>query len=664
MRGGWVERGTVLIRLSRPHFAFYRGYLEGLDVGPLASHYLETAAGVEDAAGDLRLAQSAVKWIRDQVLVLARRNLSASSARVLLLAREKLDVVYDGTLPTLEAFREERDPDEFYTEAEIILLYQEEYGNVSVRAKRQAARNARLRAKQIDALWQLEELVGVDPALDHGVDGWLDPAIAKRLIAANITTLQHLADAIQGLGFRWYARVPRIGIKAAAHIVRWLTEPSVSSALGVVLHRRALVRRADLGPKVAPTMAPRTDIVPLEYFIVPAGLDGATGSNRGERSLLSAHNDLAAINAWLSRCKPQSHTRRSYRKEAERFLLWSIMEKGKPISSLSVEDCIDYRDFLWNVGRMTPVDWSQRFKLPQDRWLGARGMQRWSPLWRPFEGMLSAGSQKTALVIVQALCQWLTEQHYLHGNPFKSVGRLAKRDGKIDVSRALTLAEWTAIKTYLASMPSDDRYYRLRFILVLAYSTGLRLSELASLKKRDLKTFARAGESEMQWELTVTGKGEVTREVQLNLFVANEIRHYFKRRGHASFAEAPADAPLIAALPAAEGKNPGAGEGESSQAADEPLGQSRLYDILKDFFGEVADSLESEEPEMAERIRRASTHWLRHTFATHALHSGVPLEVVRDLLGHKSLATTSVYVTTERDNRSREMEKFGMTVVL
>ncbi len=67
---------------------------------------------------------------------------------------------------------------------------------------------------------------------------------------------------------------------------------------------------------------------------------------------------------------------------------------------------------------------------------------------------------------------------------------------------------------------------------------------------------------------------------------------------------------------------------------------------------------------MAERIRRASTHWLRHTFATHALHSGVALEVVRDLLGHKSLATTSVYVTTERDNRSREMEKFGRMAVL
>jgi hypothetical protein len=50
MRGGWVERGPALIRLARGHFAFYRGYLDGLDIGDLAQRYLETATGTEDAA--------------------------------------------------------------------------------------------------------------------------------------------------------------------------------------------------------------------------------------------------------------------------------------------------------------------------------------------------------------------------------------------------------------------------------------------------------------------------------------------------------------------------------------------------------------------------------------------------------------------------------------
>jgi hypothetical protein len=66
MRSGWVECGTVLIRLTRAHFAFYRGYLEGLDPGTLAQRYLESAATVDDAVVDRRVARSSIGWIRAQ----------------------------------------------------------------------------------------------------------------------------------------------------------------------------------------------------------------------------------------------------------------------------------------------------------------------------------------------------------------------------------------------------------------------------------------------------------------------------------------------------------------------------------------------------------------------------------------------------------------------
>ena len=658
MRGGWVEHGTVLIRLTRPHFAFYRGYLEGLALGPLAHRYLETAIGTEDAATDLRIAQSSVGWVRDQLLVAARRSANPTTARLIGLAPERFQIDYAETVPSLEAFREERDPYEVYSEEDLIGFFQEQYGDGSVHAvrnsARKAARNARLRTRQMIALWQLEELVASDPKRTDGVDGWLDPALAARLKDSGLTTLQLLIDAINGFGFRWYAKVPKVGKKAAAQIIKWLTEPGVSAALGVRLHARGLAPRSQLAATVPAMYPPRTDIVPLENLLIPPALDGAKGTNRGERSLLSAHNDLAAIQAWLNKCKPGGHTVRSYRKEAERFVLWAVVEKGKPVSSLTVEDCVDYRDFLWDLGRVTPALWSRKFSIEQARWLGTRGTPRWSEFWRPFEGPLTASSQKTALVIIQSLCQWLTDQHYLHGNPFKSVGRLARGADRIDVTRALTGAEWKAVKAHLSQMASDERYFRLRFVLVLAYSTGARLSELVAMRKRDLRSFSRDDETEQQWEIRVTGKGEVTREVQLHLFVMNEIRSYFRQRGHVTFDAAPADAPLIASLEA----DPQTG------CADAPLSSSRLYDVLKGFFAEVADTLPPAQHAMAERLRRASTHWLRHTFATHFLQTGGELAILRDLLGHKSLATTSVYVTTERDNRSRAIEKFGRNAVL
>lgn len=654
MRGGWVERGTVLIRLTRPHFAFYRGYLEGLALGPLALRYLETAIGTEDAATDLRIAQSSVVWVRQQLLVAARRSAHPATARLLSITPERLRLDYGLDVPTLEAFREERDPYEVYSEDELIGMFQEQFGDESARLKRLVSRNARLRSRQLIALWQLEELVAADPKLSDGVDGWLDPALASRLKAAGLLTLLDLVEAINGFGYRWYTKVPRVGEKAAAQIVRWLIEPGVSAALGITLHARGLMPRQDLPAAQLPQPVQRTDIVPLESLLIPPALDGACGSNRGERPLLSAHNDLAAIQAWLGKCKPGGHTVRSYRKEAERFILWAIVEKGKPVSSLSVEDCIDYRDFLWDLGRVTPAVWARKFRIEQARWLGKRGTPRWSAFWRPFEGPLTASSQKTALVIIQGLCQWLTDQHYLHGNPFKSVGRLARGADRIDVTRALTNAEWKVIKTYLSEMETSDRYYRLRFILVLAYSTGARLSELVSMRRRDLRSFTRDGEADLQWEIRVTGKGELTRDVQLHLFVMNEIRGYFRLRGYPSFDDAPADAPLVASLD----------RSAASQLADQPLSSSRLYDVLKGFFAEVAQSLPAMQHETADRLRRASTHWLRHTFATHFLQTGGELAILRDLLGHKSLATTSVYVTTERDNRSRAIEKFGRNAVL
>ena len=49
----------------------------------------------------------------------------------------------------------------------------------------------------------------------------------------------------------------------------------------------------------------------------------------------------------------------------------------------------------------------------------------------------------------------------------------------------------------------------------------------------------------------------------------------------------------------------------------------------------------------AQRFEKASTHWMRHTFARQALVDGVPIEVASELLGHASIDTTSIYSTQE-----------------
>ena len=68
--------------------------------------------------------------------------------------------------------------------------------------------------------------------------------------------------------------------------------------------------------------------------------------------------------------------------------------------------------------------------------------------------------------------------------------------------------------------------------------------------------------------------------------------------------------------------------------------------------------------EDAKQLRKASTHWLRHSHGSHALNgrpgeAGVPIQVVQNNLGHASIGTTSGYLTTERDMRLAAMKGFG-----
>jgi integrase len=83
---------------------------------------------------------------------------------------------------------------------------------------------------------------------------------------------------------------------------------------------------------------------------------------------------------------------------------------------------------------------------------------------------------------------------------------------------------------------------------------------------------------------------------------------------------------------------------------------STLYGQLKGFFTECAKQLDQNDEAGAKRSRAASTHWLRHTHASHWIARGTPVEIAQQNLGHASLATTTVYVTTEQKRRMKAIQ--------
>jgi site-specific recombinase XerD len=77
-----------------------------------------------------------------------------------------------------------------------------------------------------------------------------------------------------------------------------------------------------------------------------------------------------------------------------------------------------------------------------------------------------------------------------------------------------------------------------------------------------------------------------------------------------------------------------------------PVGQAMSYRALKDFFDRLAT-------DCGFAVR---PHMMRHTAATAWVRAGVPLDVVRALLGHVSLASTTVYLHASDDDCRRAVE--------
>jgi site-specific recombinase XerD len=228
--------------------------------------------------------------------------------------------------------------------------------------------------------------------------------------------------------------------------------------------------------------------------------------------MLDASNDYEAVQAWLS-LHESAATQRTYRKEAERLILWAIVERGRALSSLTTEDAVAYRTFL-------------RRPTPRERWVGPL-RPRSSPDWRPFAGNLSARSAAHALSILGALFRWLIEQRYVLANPFAGVKvRGSGRAAALDASRAFTEGEWRLVRTIADGLEwsygwTAPAAHRLRFLLDMGFASGLRASEMVGATLGHIETDAR-GE---HW-LRVTGKGHKVGKVALPPLAWEALTHY------------------------------------------------------------------------------------------------------------------------------------------
>jgi integrase/recombinase XerD len=167
------------------------------------------------------------------------------------------------------------------------------------------------------------------------------------------------------------------------------------------------------------------------------------------------------------------------------------------------------------------------------------------------------------------------------------------------------------VQRLLEAPPSDTAMgLRDRAILAILYGTGIRASECAGLNEEDVDLDDRT--------IRVRGKGGHERTVPLNASVVEVLVSYRAQRGEVQ--------PRDRFFQSRRGRG---------------MSRGAIYERVKKYA------------RLARIPKEISPHKLRHTFATHLVKRGVDLVTIRDLLGHRLITSTQVYLhVTAQDLRA------------
>jgi integrase/recombinase XerC len=157
---------------------------------------------------------------------------------------------------------------------------------------------------------------------------------------------------------------------------------------------------------------------------------------------------------------------------------------------------------------------------------------------------------------------------------------------------------------------------RARTIILMFYSTGIRLSELTGLDNASVDFAAQ--------QLKVRGKGNKERLIPFGSELQKALRLYTERRD----AETPSDSQAFFV-------------GDDGQR----MTSQKVRQIVQHHLSRVTT------------MKKRSPHVLRHTFATAMLNNEAGIESVKKLLGHSKLSTTEIYTHTTFEQLRRAYAK-------
>ncbi len=282
---------------------------------------------------------------------------------------------------------------------------------------------------------------------------------------------------------------------------------------------------------------------------------------------------------------------------------------------MNANDAIDtFIDALWleeGLSRNTLAAYRRDLAL-YARWLAERGRQLPASGEADLAGYFSARhadskatSANRRLTVFKRYFRWALRERLITEDPTL---RLQSARQPLRVPKSLTEAQVEA----LLAAPEDDTPLGLRdrAMLELMYASGLRVSELVTLKVFEM--------SLNDGVLRVMGKGSKERLVPFGQVASDWIERYLAQARGAILA---------------------------GQQSEDLFVTARGHGMTRAMFWVIV----KKHARAAGITAPLSPHTLRHAFATHLLNHGADLRAVQMLLGHADISTTTIYTHVARE---------------
>jgi integrase/recombinase XerD len=212
---------------------------------------------------------------------------------------------------------------------------------------------------------------------------------------------------------------------------------------------------------------------------------------------------------------------------------------------------------------------------------------------------------------IKALYRYMLVENIIDEDPAENIQSPRKWER---LPKALSI---TDVMELLGAEPGGGTALRDSAMLELIYSSGLRVSELTSIKLGDINFEAGF--------IRVMGKGSKERVVPVNARTIEKVKRYMN-----------VERPVIL------GKKRSAYLFVTRRGG--PMTRQRFWQMLKSIGKKAGLEL--------------SPHTMRHCFATHLLEGGADLRSVQKMLGHSDISTTQIYTKVTTDRIKKVFKKY------